>query len=51
MGLVLLAEEEEDRSDLSRTDNSLVEIMGPTGLREPLEDNLCASLDAFSEIC
>jgi hypothetical protein len=51
MGLVLLAEEEEDRSDLSRKGSSLVEIMGPTGLTEPLEDILCVSLGPFREIC
>lgn len=55
-GLVLLAEDEDDRSDLSRNGNSLVEIMGPTGLTgltEPFEDILCAcgSLDAFRDIC
>lgn len=61
MGLVLLAEDEDDRSDLSRNGNSLVEIMGPTGLAAPFEDILCGctcacgcacgSLDAFREIC
>lgn len=56
-GLVLLAEDEDDRSDLSRNGNSLVEIIGPTGLTEPFEDILCAcacacgSLDAFRELC
>jgi hypothetical protein len=49
-GLLLLAEEDDDRSDLSRMGNSLVEMIGPTGLREP-EDILCASLDAVREIC